>query len=131
MPGRLLPPHQTCPLPLLSFCLTLTMIHTQHESSSRLFFCPVCFRLTLSNYRLQTVTCLPVGAQACEHICNLLLTEHLSSRTLMQVTFPGSKLQWETGQSPLSNYSSVLLAFLKLSPNIHRRVCGSLNKCSR
>lgn len=38
-PGRRLPPHQTCPLPLPSRCLSLTMIHTQHELSS----CPLFF----------------------------------------------------------------------------------------
>lgn len=38
MPGRLLPPHQICPLPLLSLRLSFTMIHTQRESSSCLFF---------------------------------------------------------------------------------------------
>lgn len=38
MPGRLLPPHQTCPLPLPSLRLSFTMIHTQRDSSSCLFF---------------------------------------------------------------------------------------------
>lgn len=38
MPGRLLPPHQTCPLPLLSLRLSSTMIHTQRDWSPCLFF---------------------------------------------------------------------------------------------
>lgn len=50
MPGRLLPPHQTCPLPLLSLCLSFTMIHTQRESSSCPFFsvCSPSLLLTIS-----------------------------------------------------------------------------------
>lgn len=48
MPGRLLPPHQTCPLPLLSLRLSLTMIHTQRESSSCLFFTVYSLSLLLT-----------------------------------------------------------------------------------
>lgn len=38
MPGTLLPPHQTCPLPSLSLCLYFTMIHTvaSHQSCSHM-----------------------------------------------------------------------------------------------
>lgn len=38
MPGSMLPPHQTCPLPRLSLCLPFTVIRTQRESSSCCFF---------------------------------------------------------------------------------------------
>lgn len=38
MPGTLLPPHQTCPLPSLSLCLPFTMIHivASHQSCSHM-----------------------------------------------------------------------------------------------
>lgn len=48
MPGRLLPPHQACPLPLLSLRLSFRVIHTRRASSScRFFFC--LFSLTPSH----------------------------------------------------------------------------------
>lgn len=91
MPGRLLPPHQTCPLPLLSLRLSLTMIHTQRESSSCLFFSVYSLSLLLNSSPPDTNLLVDAHKYPCvrtvyEHMENLQPHFATAFRTCALVT---------------------------------------------
>lgn len=94
MPGTLLPPHQTCPLPRPS----LTMIHTQRESYSCLIWtiCPL-------DNDLPACKCPCMHAHKCLNKCliyNLTWQLHMRCLPLQQifvhVTFPRREVQTDS-----------------------------------